>query len=67
MANEKETTNKAIVLGWLMRHPALIQPVIGTTNLKRILNCKDAIRQSEIMTREEWYRLYISSRGHKML
>lgn len=66
MAKEKETTNEAIVLGWLMRHPALIQPVIGTTNPKRIRNCQDAIRQSEIMTREEWYSLYTSSRGHKM-
>lgn len=66
MANEKETTNEAIVLGWLMRHPALIQPVIGTINPIRIQNCQDAIRQSEIMTREEWYRLYTSSRGHKM-
>ncbi|PLS18411.1 aldo/keto reductase [Bacillus sp. M6-12] len=66
MAAEKETTTEAIVLGWLMRHPAKIQPVIGTTNPERIKNCGDAVRQSEIMTREEWYRLYVSARGNKL-
>jgi predicted oxidoreductase len=66
MAAEKDTTTEAIVLGWLMRHPALIQPVIGSTNPERIKNCQDSIRQSELMTREEWYSLYTASRGKKM-
>jgi predicted oxidoreductase len=63
MANEKETTPEAIVLGWLMKHPARIQPIIGTVNPNRIAACGDAVRQSELMTREEWYSLYITSRG----
>ncbi|MFA9556967.1 aldo/keto reductase family oxidoreductase [Evansella sp. AB-rgal1] len=66
MAREKETTAEAIVLGWLMRHPAMIQPVIGTANPERIKNCEDAVRQSEIMTREEWYTLYVAARGDKI-
>lgn len=63
MAAEKETSREAIVLGWLMRHPAKIQPVIGTTNPERIKSCSDAVRISNLMTREEWYSLYVSSRG----
>jgi predicted oxidoreductase len=66
MAKEKETTLEAIVLGWLMKHPANIQPVIGTTNPSRIRASQDAIRQAETMTREEWYSLYVSSRGVKL-
>ncbi|QOY38694.2 aldo/keto reductase [Anaerobacillus isosaccharinicus] len=66
MAENKETTLEAIVLGWLMKHPAMIQPVIGTANEKRILNCQDAARQSALMTREEWYSLYVASRGQLM-
>jgi predicted oxidoreductase len=66
MADEKGTTREAIVLGWLMKHPAMIQPVIGTANEERIIACKDAVRQSEIMSREEWYSLYVSSKGKKM-
>lgn len=64
-ARERETTPEAIVLGWLMRHPAGIQPVIGTANPKRILACKDAARQSELMTRDDWWKLYVSARGDK--
>ena len=66
MADEKATTPEAIVLGWLMKHPALIQPVIGTTNTDRILACKDAEQQAQLMTREEWYTLYVSARGQAM-
>ncbi|OIJ11679.1 aldo/keto reductase [Anaerobacillus arseniciselenatis] len=66
MAAKKETTLEAIVLGWLMRHPAMIQPVIGTANVERIKNCEDALRQSQQMAREEWYSLYVASRGKLM-
>ena len=66
MADEKSTTPEAIVLGWLMKHPALIQPVIGTTSTDRILACKDAEQQAQLMTREEWYTLYVSARGEAM-
>ena len=66
MATTKETTPEAIVLGWLMRHPALIQPVIGTMNAERIVACQDAERQAQAMTREEWYTLYVSARGKNM-
>ncbi|MEW9700974.1 aldo/keto reductase family oxidoreductase [Paenibacillus sp. SI8] len=66
MAAEKETTPEAIVLGWLMKHPAFIQPVIGTSSAKRVEACKDATAQSELMSREEWYALYEKSRGHRV-
>jgi predicted oxidoreductase len=66
MAAERETTPEAIVLGWLMKHPALIQPIIGTANADRIMACKDAERQSQLMTREEWYGLYASAKGKNM-
>lgn len=66
LANEKETTPESIVLGWLMKHPARIQPVIGTSSAERVLACQDAVRVSENMTREEWYTLLESSRGVRM-
>lgn len=66
MATNKETTLEAIVLAWLLRHPAAIQPVIGTINPQRIAACKDAQQQAQHMTREEWYSLYVSARGESM-
>lgn len=64
LAEEKGTTPEAVVLSWLMTHPAAIQPVIGTVNPKRIAACKDADKLE--LTRKEWYDLYVSSRGVRL-
>ncbi|WP_342566323.1 aldo/keto reductase [Paenibacillus sp. FSL R7-0345] len=64
LAEQKSTTPEAIVLSWLMTHPAAIQPVIGTVNPKRIAACAGADQLE--LTRKEWYELYISSRGEKL-
>lgn len=55
------TSKEAIALGWLLRHPAGLQPIIGTTNLQRIADCckADAIE----MNREQWYTLFNTARG----
>ena len=56
-----QTSAEAIVLSWLLKHPANIQPVIGTINPSRIAACADALQVQ--LTREHWYALYIASRG----
>jgi predicted oxidoreductase len=48
--------NTTIAIAWLLRHPAKMQPVIGTMNVDRL---KDCCKASEIyLTREEWYEIY---------
>lgn len=48
-----ETT---VSFAWILRHPAKMQPVTGTTNLTRLTDC---IKASEIrLSREEWYEIY---------
>jgi predicted oxidoreductase len=64
LAVTKGTTAEAIVLGWLMRHPARIEPVIGTANPDRIRACADAEAQAAAMTNVEWYQLWTAARGH---
>ena len=64
LAEEKGTTAEAIVLSWLMTHPAAIQPVIGTVNPKRIAACADADKLE--LSRKEWYDLYVTSRGSRL-
>jgi predicted oxidoreductase len=63
MAREKDTTVEAVLLGWLMKHPAGIAPVIGSANPDRIRACAGAARAAETMTRAEWYRLWVTARG----
>jgi len=63
MAEVKGTTREAIVLGWLMRHPAGIEPVIGSVNPGRIRACADAAEQARQMSNVEWYALWTAARG----
>jgi predicted oxidoreductase len=63
LAAEKGTTGESILLGWLMKHPAGIAPVIGTANPERIRACAGAAGVAAAMTRAEWYRLWVTARG----
>ncbi|MEH7331562.1 aldo/keto reductase family oxidoreductase [Neobacillus drentensis] len=56
IAAKYEVSNTTIAIAWLLRHPAKMQPVIGTMNLDRL---KDCCKASKIqLTREEWYSIY---------
>lgn len=46
----------ATVASWISRHPAGIQTVTGTTNLKRLLDIKKGLDVN--LSREEWYKIY---------
>lgn len=56
VANKYEVSSSTIAISWLLRHPANMQPVIGTMNEGRL---KDCCKASDIrLTREEWYGIY---------
>jgi predicted oxidoreductase len=55
---------EAIVLAWLLRHPAKIVPVLGTTRPERLEACAQALDVK--LSREEWYRLFETARGKAM-
>ena len=59
LAADKGVTNTAIAIAWLLRHPARMQPILGTTNPQRV---KDACQASGItLSREEWYQIYLAA------
>jgi predicted oxidoreductase len=63
LAEEKGVTNAAIAIAWLLRHPAKMQPIVGTTNAGRL---RDIAHASHVeMTRKEWYALYLAA-GNKL-
>ncbi|MDF2906161.1 MAG: aldo/keto reductase family oxidoreductase [Herbinix sp.] len=56
IAGKYGVTNTTIAIAWLLRHPAHMQPVTGTMNVDRLLDC---IKASEIyLSREEWYEIF---------
>jgi predicted oxidoreductase len=64
VAKARGATRMMVALAWLLKHPAKIQPVIGSINPDRI---REAARAAELeLTREEWYRLLIAARGEPM-
>ena len=64
MASEKGVPPEAILIAWILRHPACIQPLPGTTNPERLLACCESEHIS--LTREEWYGLFVAGRGEAL-
>ena len=64
LAKEKNTTPDAIALAWILRHPAGIQPILGTTRADRVRAAAPADTVS--LSREEWYSLLAAARGQKV-
>lgn len=61
LSEKYNVTPTAIATAWILRHPAKIQMIAGTTNINRM---KEIISGSDItLERQEWYKLYLDS-GH---
>ena len=59
IAEKYGVSKTTIAFAWILRHPAKMQPVTGTTNLTRLADC---IKATEItLSREEWYEIYKSA------
>ena len=52
------------MIAWLLRHPAGIQPIIGSMTASRV----EAICHADEveLTREEWYRIYNAGKGYHL-
>ena len=55
---------EALQLAWLLKHPAGIQPVLGTTKPARLRACAKALDIE--LSREDWYALFAAARGASM-
>jgi len=64
LAQQHSTTPEAIQLAWLLKHPAGIVPVLGTSKPERLRACAKALDVT--LSREEWYSLFGAARGATM-
>jgi len=62
MAEQYGLTEDALLLAWLLRHPAQIQPVLGTTQKARWQAATKAVNTE--LALEDWFRLWTASMGH---
>ena len=55
---------EAIVVSWILHHPARILPVLGSKNPDRIRRCARSLEVK--LSREEWFELYCLGRGSNL-
>ncbi|MFC3418923.1 aldo/keto reductase family oxidoreductase [Salinicoccus hispanicus] len=49
-------TKNAVAVAWILRHPATMQTIVGTTDTSRL---EDIAKAGNVrLNREEWYRIY---------
>lgn len=59
IAKKYGVSNACLAIAWILRHPATIQPIIGSMNPEHI---RDISSASDIyLNRSEWYQLYTST------
>ena len=52
-------TSSTIAISWILRYPAKMQAVVGTTNPKHLREVSQAVTFS--LTRKEWYEIYLAA------
>jgi predicted oxidoreductase len=59
LAAKYAVPDTAVAIAWILRHPARMQPIVGTTNPERL---RDICRASGVtLTRQEWYEVYLAA------
>jgi len=63
LAKENEVEKSAVAIAWILRHPANMQVIPGTTNITRLADMTKAVDIK--LSRQEWYEIYQSA-GNKL-
>jgi len=59
LAREYHVSKSTIAIAWILRHPANIQPIIGSTSVHHL---KESVQAVDVkLTRQQWYDLYLAS------
>ena len=59
IAEREKVTKAAVALAWILRHPAKMQAIIGSTNPQHI---REACQAANIeLTHGDWYEIYLAS------
>jgi len=57
-------TEDQLLLAWILKHPANIHPVVGTTDQIRIKEANKALQIN--LELEDWFSILVASQGHKV-
>ncbi len=64
LTDKYNASKDQLLLAWILKHPAGIVPVVGTTDILRL---KNAMLASKIdLELEDWFLILVASQGHKV-
>jgi len=58
LCEKYQVGKNAIALSWVLKHPAHMQPIVGTTTIEHLKASADALQVH--LTNQEWYDLYLA-------
>lgn len=61
IAAAHQVSRAVVAMAWLMKHPAQVMPIVGSTQPGRIRHA--ALAAELELSREEWYRLFVAAQG----
>lgn len=64
MCEKYQATESQLLLAWLLRHPAEIHPVVGTTQAGRLQESFDALEIE--LELQDWFAMLVASQGNKV-
>lgn len=64
LTTKYNATEDQLLLSWILKHPAKIHPVIGTTTKQRIVDASKAVEID--LDLEDWFLILVASQGHKV-
>ena len=64
MKPKYQADESQLLLAWILKHPAIVHPVVGTTDPTRLVNSQNAVQID--MELEDWFLLHTASMGHKV-
>ncbi|MBV7268966.1 aldo/keto reductase [Winogradskyella sp. WHY3] len=64
LMDKYKATEDQLLLSWILKHPAGIHPVVGTTNTTRLTQAMEASKIE--LELEDWFLILVASQGHKV-
>ncbi len=64
LTKKYSATEDQLLLAWILKHPAEVHPVVGTTDKNRLANAMKATKIE--MELQDWFMLLEANQGHKV-
>jgi len=62
LKDKYDADESQLLLAWILKHPAKVHPVIGTTNKKRMELAAKAVKTD--LELQDWFALLVAAQGH---